>query len=449
MSATTLKIVPDNAEDAIASQLDIFEPPFAEQGIKDIREVDIYPTNSLTSNPVSFKVLPEGPIYFDIGNIKLYMKWQILKENGDNLEAADVVGPINCPHSSFWKDVDFSISHVKIGKTNSMYPFSAYFQMLCSNKLSDTSLQSMLWIKDTSGPAFNAVTTGAQDEASFNEGFNARYNMTKMSNVVDTIGPLFCDISSLKRFLLFGNSLQINLWRADEKFALMTATKDCPYKINLISCFLRIQHVTVDPHVVEYHTKTILKQPALYPFIQNNIKAFTIATGAHMFQESDIFNNIVPHKMIFCLLDSEAFLGSPLKSPFCMVNYDLDQIEIQVNGQPFPHKAHKLNFSQSAQEDHKSNYVTAYNALVTALEKEHPTTTIISRSDYKFGYTLFLVDSDADQFSDYMVTPSRRVGNVTISLIFKTPLPSGVTLICYGQIADQFRVDYTNAILYP
>lgn len=54
----------------------------------------------------------------------------------------------------------------------------------------------------------------------------------------------------------------------------------------------------------------------MLPYIQSDIKYFTIASGNQSFLEENMFNNKIPSRVIFAMVSNASFIGNFVKNPF-------------------------------------------------------------------------------------------------------------------------------------
>ena len=82
--------------------------------------------------PIEFNISGGGQNYLDLANTQLYVKAQILRQNGNPLLDADDVGPVNLFLHFLFSEVDISLNDTQITSSNNTYSYRAYLETLLS-----------------------------------------------------------------------------------------------------------------------------------------------------------------------------------------------------------------------------------------------------------------------------------------------------------------------------
>ncbi len=70
--------------------------PATQTSVESGLYVNYHPVSSITGGaPIEFDVNATGEDYLDLANSLLHVRAKIVKINGDNLKAANTVGPVN------------------------------------------------------------------------------------------------------------------------------------------------------------------------------------------------------------------------------------------------------------------------------------------------------------------------------------------------------------------
>ena len=64
------------------------------------------------------------------------------------------------------------------------------------------------------------------------------------------------------------------------------------------------------------HEKLLQEQPDMYPYQRSEIKTTSIATGQYWLSVDDLFQGLVPNKLIGGLVSSAAYTRDYGKNPF-------------------------------------------------------------------------------------------------------------------------------------
>ena len=102
-------------------------------------------------------------IYLDLNNSKLQVKAKITLANGNNLQAGNVVGPVNLMLHSLFSKVDMSLCGKSVSDSNSLYPYRAYLESLLNynQEVLKTRHYAEGWDKDLSTEIATPAADGA------------------------------------------------------------------------------------------------------------------------------------------------------------------------------------------------------------------------------------------------------------------------------------------------
>ena len=198
----------------------------------------------------------------------------------------------------------------------------------------------------------------------------------------------------------------------------MSASTDPDFKSVIENVFLRVCCVTPTPQIVTAHQNILDKNYyALYPYIRSDIKRFTVSRGAFDFTMDDIFQNMIPSRLIIGMISNEALSGSYKKNPFNFRHFYVTKVEVCVDGESVPGRAIQTKFGKNAED---GNYIGAYMSLVNG-SADGDNIHSITREDYAEGYTFFKFDlepeihpekkSEEDDF-----WPSNKKGNLRVDM---------------------------------
>ena len=82
--------------------------------------------------------------------------------------------------------------------------------------------------------------------------------------------------------------------------------------------------------VLVAHEKLFQEQPATYPYLRSEIKTTSIAPGQYGFSVDDIFQGLVPNKLIVGLVSSAAYTGD-YSSPLYFHPYDCSLVGLYID----------------------------------------------------------------------------------------------------------------------
>ena len=89
----------------------------------------------------------------------------------------------------------------------------------------------------------------------------------------------------------------------------------------------------IDGGLMMAHEKMIKMEPAIYPYLKSDIKTTSIASGQYSFSVDDVFQGLVPCKLIMGHISSAAYMEDYRKNPFYFRDYDCSLVGFYVDGQ--------------------------------------------------------------------------------------------------------------------
>ena len=245
--------------EGVKSELDLFTVPLTQNSIVDSRVVEHQPMASLDSGgPIKFLIPGSGDDYLDLANTMLHVQVKVTRANGDDLDLADPVGPVNNWLHSLFSQVDVYLNGTFVTPSIKTYVYRAYIETLLSygTDAKVTQLTGQLWHKDT---ATRMDAVEIVDGAASNEGFVARRENIVRSRVVDMMGRLHVDLFLQDKFLINGVDVKIRLVRSKSAFALMAGGNNPDYRITIVNATLFAKKATLNPTVQMAHIKALEK----------------------------------------------------------------------------------------------------------------------------------------------------------------------------------------------
>ena len=96
--------------------------------MQDTLWVDYHPIASLDSYhaPIEFTIPPHTEFYTNLSQTYLYVKFGVLKENGEDLAGDSKVFPVNNLFHSMFSGIDLYLNNKLVTKNSDTYPYRAY-----------------------------------------------------------------------------------------------------------------------------------------------------------------------------------------------------------------------------------------------------------------------------------------------------------------------------------
>ena len=206
-------------------------------------------------------------------------------------------------------------------------------------------------------------------------------------------------------------------------------------------CVFRARRVTVAPSVMMSHNQALQQTTAKYPINRIDCKVVSVPRGNMSGNQPNIFQGILPNRIVIGMVDADAFNGTYTKNPFNFKNYDTTTMGLTGNGENLPGKPLQLRFGQ------ENSYISAFQTLFSGTNKMFDNQgNGITREQYGNGYTLFVFDLTPDQCLGDHKQPM-KTGNASIECQFGTPLEAAINFVVLGEFQSLIEIDANRNVL--
>jgi hypothetical protein len=424
------------------SELDLFSVPPTQTSIESATFVEYRPIASLTDGaPIEFEIASSGDDYLDFANSYLQVKVKIERANGNALDVADTVGPVNNFLHSLFSQVDVSFNDVLISNSSNTYPYRAYLENLLTYgpAAKKSQLTACLFYQDESGK-LDKTNPLAADVGDRNSGLVTRATFTSESKEVDLVGRIHSDVFFQQRYILNEVNTKIRLTRSKDVFCL-SAVGAQAFKVRILSAAMLVRKVKVSPSIYLAHARTLENGMAKYPIRRVICKSFTIPAGFMNVSQEKLFSGQLPTRLVLGCVDNRAFNGDLARNPFNFQHFQLKEVSIYLDGQNHGIRPLITDFESG-------QYVTSFMSLFSGTGKENRDEgNNISRSDYAKGFSLYAFDLSSD-LSDTESFNLAKHGNVRVNMNFGAALAQTVTVIVYAEFENIIEIDRNRNIVF-
>lgn len=429
----SLKDHSEGHQDALA----LFSKPPVDTSVERFMETEYKFDGNITSGAtMEFNIPGTSPHYIDLHKSRLKMSVCITKADGSAIGDGDHVGFVNLTLHSLIQQVEVALNQINVSSTiGRNYPYKAMFDTLINfeEDPKETYLQAEGYYKDTAGfmNSRNPIQGG-------NSGLLLRSIETHGGKSWDLEGPLCIDLGSQNRYIPNGVAINIKMNPTLDSFRLMSTTKE-QYKVKIINATFKAREILVSPGVLIGHAAAFEETNAYYPYMRSEIKTFNIPTGNYDFSVDNIFQSMVPSRVVVAMISANGYNGDYGKNPYNFQHYNLNYIDFKVDNASRPGAALMPNFNNG-------NYVSSYLSMFSVMSKYHANEgNYISRSEFSGGYALFCFQLFNKQSRDFIDLP--RKGHTSLSMRFKTPVHEPVTVLVYGHFPANLQIDKTRNVI--
>ena len=413
--------------------------------LRQVVVVDSYtsyhgPLAALSDNaPMQFVVQGSGADYYDPSDMRLKLKVKLIKVGDDAIANTDDVAPINDIANTMFSQVDVVLNDTVISQSTNMYPYKAYLSNLLGNSddIKQTQLYMEGWETDLPG----------KFDAADNTGHTNRKTRFLGGKEVELRVRLHTDLAFQDRLIPNHVTCRMTLYRASDAFCLMapsaSGAKPATYRLSVTDAQLEVRRVKLEPDCqLHIESKILSNTGAQLPIIHVQTNQYVIPKNVFSFQLDGMFRGQIPNSVVLGLVENAAVNGMYEKNPFNFKDFDLNYMQLTVEGVPVPSKPLQPNYA-------KGQYLDAYETIYRGtlmLDSGH--THGIKYPDYKDGNCLYAFDLTPDQSDGVEHVPHRRTGNVTLSLRFATQTPETLTLVVLGQMNNTITIDRSRNVLF-
>ena len=442
-----MSLINEDSCECAKSELELFEIPPTQTSVEESRFEYFYPLTSLDrSGPIEFKITASESEYIDTSKTYIYFKARILDENSQKLvdKTSDddatvpdksVVYPISYFISSAFKQVEVHLNSQPVGSADSLYPYRAYMETVLSygTDVKKHQLSTGLFYQDSyemSETNKANITAGTTR----NKGAKARWDKTKFSRSFEVMGTIHSEIFQQNKLIPSKVGIYLKFHRADPSFALMAADRNQKYKIQIEKATLIANIKKIASHVRTAHETRLLQTNARFPVRRVEMRYFTRGPGMSDLSEPNVVNGVLPKRIGFGLVSTDAFNGDLKKNPFDFQHFNASRVCLKQNGISVPFDALTLDYGNN-------EYVLQYFLLMhsTGQWNKDRSNGIHPFRD-RDGYTMYAYNLTADQ-SHGSVFNLVREGNLSIEIKLKEPSTESITIVCYLEYDSIIEID--------
>lgn len=417
--------------DSHTSSISLFQPPQIESAILEESYIQYRPTASISKGSViEFSLPGTGTEYINLKKSRLHVKAKILKPDGTAVADTDIVAFKN-HMSTLFRQVDVMLNQKTIAPDTSVnYPYKTLIDVLLnfSHDAKESQLSGELYYKDSPGRMDDVPKNG-------NGGATDRYNLSKSGGIVSMEGPIHSDICMQDKLILNGVPITFRFHQSSDQFRLI-CDGTTGYQSEITEVYLKVCQVKLNPKVMIAHDEALNLGDAIYEYWRSNIKTFTVAKGTYAFSTDDFLCGTCPSNVYVTLVRADAYAGSYSKNPYNFQNFDLNYIQILIDGNSVG-PALQPNYST---KDYTESFLSVFGDRYPAHGGNW-----LWRSDYPAGYTIYRFKIEGQVEPGIMTLPKKA--HTRLNIRFTKALPEAVTVIVYSQYPSLMKINKARDII--
>ena len=436
-----------NSPECLKSELDLFYVPPTNTSVEAGSWGEYNPTNTVENGPLEFLISASESEYIHLNKTLLYLQVSIYQKTESAtaiITDKDAAGPINNFASSLFSQADVQFNNESLETSNKTYPYKAYLLDLLNygEDAKESFMQSSLFYKDDAGQfdSLGIIAAIKGQEASSNSGFIKRRNIIlNGSGKAELLTKIHSDIFNTDRYLINNVNVKLTLYRSNNSFCLMHSNTS-EYFVKIENATLLVRKTKISPSILLAHQMALEKTTAKYPIKRVIINDFTLSSNISSQNIIVVNSGLLPNKIVFGFVESDAFNGAPNKNPFNFQHFKLTNLSVTIDSK-------NATYNQPLKFDFpKKAYIRGYNTLFEGIDKPvYANGNYISREDYPDGYALFAYDLSPDLCSGDHFNLI-KTGKLTIGVQFSESLKQSITLIVLKEYDNMIEITKNREI---
>ena len=418
-----------------------FEATIAkDQEINGIQWVEVRPTAPIQQySQLEFVIANTSEAFIDLSKTRLYVKCRVSRNNGDKIKinppGNDDVAPTNFTLHTMWAQCDVYLQNRHISSSGwNGYPYKAYTDAVLKFD-SDGWLKSHMMYLDYQEAMEATKPLGIP----INDGLTLRYNRAGI-NGFEMEGGLFADIFQMDNPILNGVPIRVRLTPSPDSFRLIADQPSKNYKLILEDAKLLVCEVHPSPLHYSRVLNKLQKTTAKYGYMKHEFFTHVAPAQSLGVRLDNMFQGRVPTQMVVSLVKNKAFQGDYKLNPLNMQHFNVNYIDLNINGKSVPNNAPlEPNFTSGQVA---SAFMSTY--VGTGLYGT-PRSNSITLEKFKSGYTIYVFAIDPClQNTDQM--PIRKGGNVKLEIKFAKELKEAAIVMVHALFPQMLEIDAARNI---
>ncbi len=430
--------------------LNIFEPPIENNSVESYEYVECLEVNVKVKDKNKYKIpVNDLNVWIHPHNSYIHLKGNILRSDGNNLAATDLVTLTNNGFNLFSqakykignKEIE-SIDYVGIGTSvmnlvefSDDYSRSAATNMFWFRDTADSSDMSRFLYNESdkdkklkeSESTLGDFLKNSKHNHNFNEGFLERWKQTKQSKQISLFLPLsrlfgFCkDINRIFKGLTHQIELEKNI---EHNFIHKSDTSASSYKFE-------ISHISWFVPIVTPALKSLAKLESQLASLASSSLCWesynVYMTDVRTDSKSTIRITNTNHKPshVYIVFQKSIRDENQFETNMIFDNMELTKIQIKVGNQKFPIEPYSCNFSPE-NLDCSRVYASFLSAGYKNIDVD--TGTAVSYSDFIRLYPIFHFDLTSQETS---IFENQATPNIDVMYTLSSPkLPIRYNMYC-------------------
>ena len=405
--------------------MDFFTPIVPENVLRSGITIELNPVNAISnSGPFEFSISRDPDHYIYLPMTRLYGHLKVVKLDGNPLTDVDITSVCNLFPQSLFKQMEVEVEGTQLNDiSSSTYAIKAYLETILTygTEAKSTHLQMAGWSSDTMGKE-NEVTA---------DSWKKRKAMI-MDKEYHFSMILHCDFFQMERFLLPNTSVTIKMIRNTDAYSFIANSLIA--KIMIKNLRLSIHKIKIAPDFDKAIESNLAKEPAIYPLTQSKIKSFLLQTGTSTTFVQNVLSGALPQSLVICFIDARAFNGEVNFNPFCFPHFNLNLLNLRVNGNPFHPRPFQPNYENG-------DFMREYRNLMDHGGVQHGNNAIaIGKNEFATNSNFYVFDFTPDLCNSYHHHATKH-GHIDIEVGWASSLANNIYMLVYSSHRQTIVID--------
>ena len=284
---------------------------------------------AIEENYCEFVINSNEQEFFDTSSLALEMKIKIVNENGEDVDNTSNFTLVDAFPLMLLKRCSVSLNAVAIENHSNFGLLNTIDSYLNMDKNLIPTLGKNMLFKNIDLKIHDKFTEGDFTNIIKDEGGIIQKSKRTMHFMV----PLKLDISSLNFFLLNGVTLGIRFDLASPSILINSLDKK-NYSYRMLSCKIWMQRILPNPDALISLNKNMIRYTSNIEYIYERpiVKQYVYPKGHNMISMDDIFNGVIPHKVIVFAIRQKALNGSYEYNSTHLNHCNISSIDLDING---------------------------------------------------------------------------------------------------------------------
>lgn len=408
-----------------AGNFDLFTPIVPENVLRNGLTIDLNPINSINdSGPYEFSIPRDPDHYIYLPLTRLYGTVQVVKLDGTALTTVEKTSICNLFPQSLFKQMEIEVEGTQVNDiSSSTYAIKAFIETALSynGEAKSTHLAMSGWQVDT---------VGSENDITATSWTNRQSRIMNRDYFFSII--LHCDFFQMEKFLLPNTGFTLKLIRNSDSYSFIAP--ELKAKILIKNLRLSIHKIKIAPDFDKAIENNLTKEAALYPITQSKIKTYLLQAGTSSTFVQSVLSGSLPQSMIICFMDAKAYNGAVDANPFVFAHFNLNLLNLRINGHPFHSKPFTPNYATG-------DFMREYRNLFDHGGCHHSNNTInIGMKEFKNNSNFYLFDFTPDLCNSFHHHTTKH-GHIDIELGWSSPLASNIYMIVYSSHRQTLLID--------